>query len=68
MTSSTPTKLNKFEQCKADKDGLAVKPELEHFAAIGWEAMTEDDRVHRLKWLGIFFRPVTPNQFMLRLR
>ena len=68
MTSSTPTKLNKFEQCKADKEGLAVKSELEHFAAIGWEAMDEDDRVMRLKWLGIFFRPVTPNQFMLRLR
>jgi ferredoxin-nitrite reductase len=68
MTSSTPTKLNKFEQCKADKEGLAVKAELEHFAAIGWEAMDEDDRLLRLKWLGIFFRPVTPNQFMLRLR
>jgi ferredoxin-nitrite reductase len=68
MTSSTPTKLNKFEQCKADKAGLAVKSELEHFATIGWEAMDEDDRVMRLKWLGIFFRPVTPNQFMLRLR
>jgi ferredoxin-nitrite reductase len=68
MTSSTPTKLNKFEQCKADKAGLAVKSELEHFAAIGWEAMDEDDRLLRLKWLGIFFRPVTPNQFMLRLR
>ncbi len=68
MTSSTPTKLNKFEQCKADKAGLAVKSELEHFATIGWEAMEEDDRLLRLKWLGIFFRPVTPNQFMLRLR
>jgi ferredoxin-nitrite reductase len=68
MTSSTPTKLNKFEQCKADKEGLAVKSELNHFATIGWEALGEDDLTLRLKWLGIFYRPVTPNQFMLRLR
>lgn len=68
MTSSTPTKLNKFEKYKAEKDGLAVKPELDHFASIGWEALDQDDLVHRLKWLGIFYRPVTPNKFMLRMR
>lgn len=61
-------KLNKFEKFKAEKDGLAVKSEIEHFAQIGWEAMDETDRVHRLKWLGVFFRPVTPGKFMMRLR
>ncbi|NET50632.1 MAG: ferredoxin--nitrite reductase [Merismopedia sp. SIO2A8] len=61
-------KLNKFEKFKAVKDGLAVKDELDHFASIGWEAMDKDDRDHRLKWLGVFFRPVTPGKFMLRLR
>jgi ferredoxin-nitrite reductase len=61
-------KLNKFEKLKAEKDGLLVKHELEHFAQIGWEAVDETDLTHRLKWLGIFFRPVTPGQFMLRLR
>ncbi|HEY9640812.1 MAG TPA: ferredoxin--nitrite reductase [Coleofasciculaceae cyanobacterium] len=60
--------LNKFEKLKAEKDGLAVKQELDHFAQIGWEAMDEIDRDHRLKWLGIFFRPVTPGKFMMRLR
>lgn len=60
--------LNKFEKFKAEKDGLAVKDELEHFAAIGWEAMDETDRDHRLKWLGVFFRPVTPGKFMMRMR
>lgn len=64
----TETKLNKFEKFKAEKDGLAVKHELEHFAKIGWEAVDETDLTHRLKWLGIFFRPVTPGKFMLRLR
>ncbi len=66
-TKDTPT-LNKFERFKAEKDGLKVKDELDHFAQIGWEAMNEDDLNHRLKWLGLFFRPVTPGKFMMRLR
>ncbi|NES78702.1 MULTISPECIES: ferredoxin--nitrite reductase [Okeania] len=61
-------KLNKFEKFKAEKDGLAVKTELEKFANIGWEAIDKTDRDHRLKWLGVFFRPVTPGKFMLRMR
>ncbi|PSB31315.1 ferredoxin--nitrite reductase [Stenomitos frigidus] len=70
MTSTVPvaTSLNKFEKLKAEKDGLAVKTELEQFAQLGWEAMDETDRDHRLKWMGVFFRPVTPGKFMLRLR
>ena len=62
------TKSNKFEKLKAEKDGLEVKKELEDFARIGWEAMDETDRDYRLKWLGVFFRPVTPGKFMMRLR
>jgi ferredoxin-nitrite reductase len=61
-------KLNKIEQIKAQKHGLEVKKELEHFVQIGWEAMDQDDLTVRLKWLGIFFRPVTPGKFMMRLR
>lgn len=70
MTSTVPAaaSLNKFEKFKAEKDGLAVKAELEHFAEIGWEAMDETDRDHRLKWMGVFFRPVTPGKFMMRMR
>lgn len=59
---------NKFEKFKAEKDGLMVKSELDQFAQIGWEAMDETDRDHRLKWVGLFFRPVTPGKFMMRLR
>jgi ferredoxin-nitrite reductase len=59
---------NKFEKFKAEKDGLMVKDELDQFAQIGWEAMDETDRDHRLKWVGLFFRPVTPGKFMLRMR
>lgn len=70
MTSTVPAaaSLNKFEKLKAEKDGLKVKAELEHFAQIGWEAIDETDRDHRLKWVGVFFRPVTPGKFMMRLR
>ncbi len=70
MTASTSLeeKLNKFEKFKQEKDGLAVKEQLDEFARIGWEAVDETDLNHRLKWLGIFFRPVTPGKFMLRLR
>ncbi|MBW4647638.1 MAG: ferredoxin--nitrite reductase [Kastovskya adunca ATA6-11-RM4] len=62
------TSLNKFEKFKAEKDGLAIKEQLEHFAQIGWEAMDKTDLEHRLKWMGVFYRPVTPGKFMLRLR
>ena len=67
-TTTTTTSLNKFEKFKAQKDGLAIRDEIEKFAALGWEAMDETDRDHRLKWVGVFFRPVTPGKFMMRLR
>ncbi|MFM1843226.1 MAG: ferredoxin--nitrite reductase, partial [Cyanobacteriota bacterium] len=63
-----PAKLNKIEKAKAEKPGLAVKAELAQFAKLGWEAIDKSDLEIRLKWLGIFFRPVTPGKFMLRLR
>ncbi|HIK44107.1 MAG TPA: ferredoxin--nitrite reductase [Leptolyngbyaceae cyanobacterium M65_K2018_010] len=68
MVAKTDEKLNKFEKFKAEKDGLAVKAELDHFAKIGWESVDETDLTQRLKWLGVFFRPVTPGKFMVRLR
>ncbi|MCL1475252.1 ferredoxin--nitrite reductase [Argonema antarcticum A004/B2] len=70
MTSTAPATAtqNKFEKFKAEKDGLAVKAELENFAKIGWEAMDETDRDYRLKWMGFFYRAVTPGKFMMRLR
>lgn len=61
-------KLNKIEKAKAEKDGLSVQDELEQFAKIGWEAVDKTDLEMRLKWLGIFYRPVTPGKFMVRLR
>lgn len=59
---------NKFEKIKQEKDGLKVKAEITQFAEMGWEQVPKDDLEVRLKWLGIFFRPVTPGRFMVRLR
>src|SRR5918911_173036 len=59
--------MNKFEQIKAAKDGLDVWPDIERYARIGWEAITDDDKV-RMKWYGLFFRKYTPGYFMLRIR
>ncbi|MEI6427380.1 MAG: ferredoxin--nitrite reductase [Pseudanabaena sp. ELA607] len=59
---------NKIEQLKADKDGIRVREEIQHFAEIGWEAIDDDDLQYRLKWLGIFFRKTTPGRFMVRMR
>lgn len=66
--NTAPPSLNKFEKLKAEKDGLALKSEIADLAKLGWEAMDETDRDHRLKWLGVFWRPVTPGKFMMRLR
>ncbi len=68
VATGSTAKLNKIEKAKAEKDGLAVREEIEHFAKIGWEAVDKTDLEQRLKWLGIFYRPVTPGKFMLRLR
>ena len=61
-------KLNKIEQQKAEKDGLDIGSELDHFANIGWEKMDKTDLELRLKWYGMFWRPKTPGKFMMRLR
>lgn len=68
MKTTDNKKLNPIEKAKAQKHPLLLKQELEHFAQIGWEAMDEFERDHGLKWLGFFYRPVTPGKFMLRMR
>lgn len=60
--------LSKIEQAKAARCGLLLEPELPELAKRGWQNLDEADLVIRLKWLGIFFRPVTPGRFMVRLR
>ena len=59
---------NKIEQAKASLCGLDLAPRLAELAAGGWESLDEATLTIHLKWLGIFFRPVTPGRFMVRLR
>ncbi len=59
---------NKFEQIKAEKDGLDVGADIERYAMGGWESIPEDDRDARLKWYGVFYRKQTPGYFMVRIR
>ncbi len=58
---------NPIEKIKAEKPGLAVKDELAHLAALGWEAIPKGD-IERLKWVGWFLRRRTPGRWMVRLR
>lgn len=62
------TALSKIEQAKAELCGLDLEPHLGQLAAQGWDSLDEATLTIRLKWLGIFFRPVTPGRFMVRLR
>jgi ferredoxin-nitrite reductase len=59
--------VNKYEQIKAEKDGLDVMKDIPGFAEQGWESLTDAD-IERLKWVGIFFRKHTPGFFMMRVR
>ena len=62
------SKLSKIEQAKAELCGLDLAPHLAELASQGWESLDEATLTIRLKWLGIFFRPVTPGRFMVRMR
>jgi len=62
------TALSKIEQAKAELCGLELEPQLAQLAEQGWDTLDEATLTIRLKWLGIFFRPVTPGRFMVRLR
>jgi ferredoxin-nitrite reductase len=67
-TGAARPPLSKIEQAKAELCGLELAPRLEELGRQGWESLDEATLTIRLKWLGIFFRPVTPGRFMVRLR
>jgi nitrite reductase (NADH) large subunit len=59
---------NKVELIKEEKDGLDALPDILRLTPNNnWGEMTEADK-QRAKWHGLFFRPQTPGNFMLRLR
>lgn len=63
-----PSKLNKFELYKLEKDGLDILEDLKRFAEQGFEAVTEDD-LNLLKWAGVYAqKPKSDGYFMMRVK
>ncbi|SMC32568.1 nitrite/sulfite reductase [Sporomusa malonica] len=61
-------KLNKVELIKLEKDGLDIVNDIERFARLGFDSVTEKD-FDLLKWLGLYIsRPKEAGFFLLRVK
>ncbi len=61
-------KINKIEKLKQTKDAFEAWEKLEYYAENGYDSIPEEDKSYFLKCFGIYDRPKTPRQFMLKLR
>jgi len=68
LSEAPSAPLSRLEESKAVFCGLDLASRLDQLGRDGWEALDETTLTVHLKWLGIFFRPVTPGRFMVRLR
>ncbi len=68
VSSPSSPSLTKVELAKSSFCGLDLASRLDELGRTGWETLDEATLTIHLKWLGIFFRPVTPGRFMVRLR
>ncbi|TBL73042.1 nitrite/sulfite reductase [Paenibacillus thalictri] len=63
-----PTKLNKMELIKLQKDGLdVIRTMIETYAREGYDAIEEDD-MQRFKWAGVYEQKPKDGHFMMRVR
>lgn len=63
-----PSKLNKFEFIKMEKDGLdVIRDIIETYAEQGYESIPEDDK-NRFKWAGVYEQKPKDGHFMMRIR
>lgn len=63
-----PSKLNKVELLKLNRDGLDILDDIERLAQARYKALTEDD-LQLLKWAGVYAqRPKEEGYFMVRIR
>ena len=62
------SKVNKIEQTKELKTPKQAWEKLEEYAQLGYSSIPEEDKNYFLKCFGIFDRPATPEQFMIRVR
>ncbi|GAB2719554.1 nitrite/sulfite reductase [Paenibacillus thermoaerophilus] len=67
--AADPSKLNKVELQKLEKDGLdVIRTIIEEYSVKGYEAITEDD-LNRFKWAGVYEqKPKGEGNFMMRVR
>lgn len=63
-----PSKLNKFEIAKIEKDGLdVIRTIIEEYADKGYSAIDPDD-MSRFKWAGVYEQKPKEGYFMMRVR
>lgn len=65
---SRSKKINKIEEVKKLKSPQEAYEKLEEYASNGFASVPEEDKAYFLKCFGIFYRPATPEKFMIRLR
>ena len=61
-------KQNKIEKLKALKSPREAIEKLEEYAEKGFDSIPEEDKSYFLKCFGIYYRPATPERFMIKLR
>ncbi len=61
-------KLNKIEKLKQEHCPKETWEKLEYYAKNGFSSIPQHDLDFFLKCFGIFYRPATPERFMLRVR
>lgn len=61
-------KINKIEKVKELKKPQEAYDRLQEYAQNGFDSVPEEDKTYFLKCFGIYYRPATPEKFMLKLR
>jgi len=61
-------KINKIEKVKVLKTPKEAFAQLEIYAREGYDAIPKEDLSYFLKCFGLYDRPATPKQFMIRVR
>ncbi|SDX29330.1 nitrite/sulfite reductase [Paenibacillus sp. CF384] len=63
-----PSKLNKFEFIKMEKDGLdVIRTIIDKYSKEGYASIPEDD-MNRFKWAGVYEQKPREGYFMMRIR
>jgi len=62
------TKINKIEKLKVTKNPDEAYKKIKEYAKNGYDSILSEDKSYFLKCFGIFDKPATPNEFMMRIR